>query len=205
MATCVLLLALAAGGPARAEATGPYRLWDQAGYRLAATSHGNWQGDLPPAAAPYAQAVRTAAQRNRIDPLLLHAVIHVESRHNPLAVSPKGAVGLMQVLPETAERFGPGHRLENVDDNLRIGARYLKFLLERYDQRIDLALAAYNAGEQAVDRHGRRIPPYAETRAYVPAVLDQYARNKAGTGIPRNYLPGTRLGRDWEKRIRDAS
>jgi soluble lytic murein transglycosylase-like protein len=102
-------------------------------------------------------------------------MVAVESGFDPLAVSPKGAQGLMQLLPSTMRRY----RVERPFDpreNLRGGATYIKDLLQHYGNNMELALAAYNAGEDAVNRYGRRIPPYAETQAYVPAVLRFYHR-----------------------------
>jgi lysozyme len=118
-----------------------------------------------------------AARRHDIDPLLLHAIAHVESRHDPASVSPAGARGLMQVMPATGARFGaatPGS-LHHVDTNLEVSAAYLKTLQQRFGGDLALVLAAYNAGEGAVERHGRRVPPYAETRRYVERVLHWYA------------------------------
>ncbi len=149
---------------------------------------------------PFATQIENAARAASLDPALVHAVIFVESRYNAKARSPKGAVGIMQVLPETAARYGvrdPGRSLE---DNLKVGTRYLSDLVRLFDGRLDLALAAYNAGENAVQRHGLRIPPYAETRAYVPAVLEKYREWREpppAEGPPEpavvQYLPGTRL------------
>lgn len=98
----------------------------------------------------------------------------------------------MQVLPATAERFGIAEPADPVA-NVAAGTRYLRRLLDQFDQRLDLALAAYNAGEGAVVRHGNRIPPYRETRDYVPSVMEKY---REWLGIPPSsirYLPGTRL------------
>jgi hypothetical protein len=124
-------------------------------------------------AAAYAPLVEVAARETRIDPGLLHAVIATESAYNPAARSPKGAQGLMQLMPATARRYGVVNAYEP-RHNILGGARYLADLLAMFDQDVRLALAAYNAGEQAVLRHGRRIPPYRETSAYVPRVLDYY-------------------------------
>ena len=151
------------------------------------------------AAMPFAAEIHSAARQTALDPALVHALIHVESRHNPVARSPKGALGLMQVLPATAARYGVANPMRSVEENLRAGTRYLRDLMGLFDGRIDLVLAAYNAGENAVRRHGMRIPPYRETRDYVPAVLAVYNELKESPppASPRtagfHYLPGTRL------------
>ena len=122
--------------------------------------------------------VREAAERHRMDPALVRAVIETESNWNPGAMSRKGAVGLMQLIPTTAQRFGANDAF-NPKQNVDAGVRYLKMLLERYSGNLDLALAAYNAGEGAVDRaHG--IPSYRETRNYVQKVQDAYYRPGSG-------------------------
>lgn len=125
------------------------------------------------ALAPQVDAV---ARRHDIDPLLLHAVAHVESRYNSQAVSSAGARGVMQVMPATAARFGVerASALHDAPTNLDVSAAYLKNLQGRFGTNLPLVLAAYNAGEGAVERHGRRIPPYAETQSYVKQVLAQY-------------------------------
>lgn len=129
--------------------------------------------------------VDAVARRHDIDPLLLHAIAHVESRHNAVAVSPAGALGMMQVMPATARRFGVevATRLHDARTNLDVSASYLKTLQRRFGGDLQLILAAYNAGEGAVERHGRRIPPYAETRHYVRDVLERYGmlRKLSGT------------------------
>ena len=122
--------------------------------------------------------VREAAERHRIDPALVRAVIETESNWNPSAVSRKGAVGLMQLIPTTAQRFGVDD-LYSPQQNVDAGVRYLKALLERYNGNLDLALAAYNAGEGAVDRaHG--VPSFRETRNYVQRVQSAYFRPGSG-------------------------
>ncbi len=121
--------------------------------------------------------VEEAARSQSVDPLLVHSVIRVESNYNPVAVSPKGAAGLMQLIPETARRFGASNRF-NVRENIMAGVKYLKYLQEMFkDNR--LALAAYNAGEGAVQRY-KDIPPYRETADYVQKVGTRYgeARRK---------------------------
>jgi soluble lytic murein transglycosylase-like protein len=122
------------------------------------------------AAGRFADLIAEAADRNTLDRALLAAVAKVESNFNPYAVSPRGACGILQLMPGTVKRFG----VKNVFDaaqNIDAGARYLRFLLDRFGGRVDLALAGYNAGEGAVDRH-HGIPPYAETEWYVLKVLD---------------------------------
>jgi soluble lytic murein transglycosylase-like protein len=122
--------------------------------------------------------VKEAAERHRVDPALIRAVIETESNWNASAISRKGAVGLMQLIPTTAQRFGVND-LYSPQQNVDAGVRYLKTLLERYNGNLDLALAAYNAGEGAVDRaHG--IPSYRETRNYVQRVQSAYFRPGSG-------------------------
>lgn len=130
---------------------------------------------LPQREAPawLLQTIERTSRRHGLDASLLRAVIQVESGYDPNARSPKGALGLMQLMPATARRYGVKDALDPVQ-NLRGGAAYLRDLLAMFNQDVRLALAAYNAGEQAVTRHGGRIPPYAETQRYVPAVLAVY-------------------------------
>jgi len=122
--------------------------------------------------------VREAADRHRIDPALVRAVIETESNWNPGAVSAKGAMGLMQLIPTTAIRMGVSDAF-SPKQNIDAGTLYLKKLLERYNGNLDLALAAYNAGEGAVDR-ARGIPAFRETRDYVQKVQDAYFRPGSG-------------------------
>jgi soluble lytic murein transglycosylase-like protein len=122
--------------------------------------------------------VREAAERHNVDPALVRAVIETESNWNPYAVSRKGAGGLMQLIPTTAQRYG-ANDVFNPQQNIDAGVSHLKWLLERYNGNLDLALAAYNAGEGAVDRaHG--IPAFRETRNYVQKVQDAYFRPGSG-------------------------
>jgi soluble lytic murein transglycosylase-like protein len=127
------------------------------------------------AAQPYAELVSAAATANEVPAALLHAVIRAESRYNADATSAKGAGGLMQLMPDTAREMG----VKDVYDpkaNIQGGAKYLKRLLTLFDNDIALAVAAYNAGPQAVLSRGGVIPPFAETQRYVPDVLRQYRR-----------------------------
>ena len=133
-------------------------------------------GLAEPRALRLAPEVDAVARRHDIDPLLLHAIAWVESRHQVDAVSRAGAQGLMQVMPATARRFGVDSNaaLRQPGINLDVSASYLKTLQGRFGTDLPLVLAAYNAGEGAVERHGRRIPPYPETRGYVQQVLARY-------------------------------
>jgi soluble lytic murein transglycosylase-like protein len=124
-------------------------------------------------AGRYDSIIERAALAASVEPNLLRAVIVVESGFNPRAVSKRGAVGLMQLMPATATRFGVSNRYDP-RENVHAGARYLRFLIDRFGQDVSLALAAYNAGEGAVERNGGRIPHFTETMAYVPRVLKIY-------------------------------
>lgn len=127
------------------------------------------------AGKPYAELVRAAAQANRLPEALLHAVIQNESNYDASATSRKGAGGLMQLMPDTAREMGVAD-VYDPQSNIQGGARYLKRLMTLFDNDITLAVAAYNAGPQAVLDRGGVIPPFAETRRYVPSVLRQYRR-----------------------------
>jgi len=142
---------------------------------------------VPAYSAPKAEAVRstrpTAADRARLyDDLisehsrthgvraeLIRAVMQVESGFNPYALSPKGAMGLMQLMPSTAKQYRVTNAF-NPTENVRAGVAYLRELLDRYQNNEELALAAYNAGPGAVDRHGQMVPPYRETQSYVAQI-----------------------------------
>lgn len=116
-----------------------------------------------------------AARANELDSALLHAVISVESNYDPKAVSKKGAVGLMQLMPATARRYGVANAYDPAQ-NIQAGAHYLSDLLKMFNSDKSLALAAYNAGENAVIRSGNRIPHIRETVDYVPKVLTYYKK-----------------------------
>jgi len=132
-------------------------------------------GFPPETRSRYAAHVQSAASATALDPALIHAVISAESGYNPSARSPAGAVGLMQLMPQTAARYRVKDRLDPAQ-NIHAGTHYLRDLLKMFDNDLSLALAAYNAGEQAVMKYGNRIPPYRETVAYVPRVLAYYWR-----------------------------
>lgn len=123
----------------------------------------------------YAPLVEKVAREHSLDQALLQAMIAVESGFDPRAVSRKGAVGLMQLMPETARRYGV-RDLYDPAENIQGGAKYLRDLMRKFNNDLSLTLAAYNAGEDAIVQYGHRIPPYRETLQYVPRVLTLYRR-----------------------------
>jgi soluble lytic murein transglycosylase-like protein len=127
---------------------------------------------VPPGYLPF---IREASTAYRVPSELIHAVISVESNYNPNALSPKGARGLMQLMPATAKRFGSNN---NADprQNILTGSKYLRWLLDFFDEDVELAIAAYNAGEAAVVQAGHKIPRFTETQRYVPKVLAIYKK-----------------------------
>ena len=126
----------------------------------------------------YAQYIEQVANEIGVDAALVHAVITAESGYNPNAVSRAGAQGLMQLMPATAKRYAVRDILDP-HQNIRGGTRYLRDLLDMFDNNLELAIAAYNAGENAVIRYGMKIPPYRETQAYVPKVLRLHVKYAA--------------------------
>jgi soluble lytic murein transglycosylase-like protein len=163
--------------------------------------------DISPSYKLVKHHLREASREHGIDLELLQALIATESGFDPAAVSPKGAVGLMQIMPATAERYGltgdakapVARKLTDPRTNIRTGARYLRDLMKMFPGRLELALAAYNAGEGAVQRAGNRIPNYRETQNYVKTVMQLYGMLKppamaaAGGPVPRRVqmeLPG---------------
>jgi soluble lytic murein transglycosylase-like protein len=142
---------------------------------------GRWPISKPPGQAQLGEAfsaiVQSASQRQGLDARWVDAVIRVESGYVAAARSPKGALGLMQVMPATAARYGvrDAASLFRPEVNVEIGTRYLRDLSQRYHGNRALILAAYNAGEGAVATYGNRMPPYPETRDYVRKVLTLYA------------------------------
>jgi soluble lytic murein transglycosylase-like protein len=123
----------------------------------------------------FTDLIEQAALRHQVDAKLVHAVIQTESAYNASAISSAGAVGLMQLMPATARRFGVNDR-QDPDQNVDGGTRYLKHLINLFNPNLDLAVAAYNAGENAVIKYNNSIPPYPETQNYVRQVLALYNR-----------------------------
>ena len=145
------------------------------------------------AAADVPKLVEAAARKYDLDPLLVHSVIAVESAYNPYAVSPKGAQGLMQLMPGTARRFGVSNTFDP-GENIEGGVRYLKYLTELFPHDPRLAVAAYNAGEGAVWKYNYQIPPYRETEQYVYKVAKKYgqARRQAQQSASPNTAAVTK-------------
>jgi len=148
---------------------------------------------VPPGAnldhGQYAELIHAIAAENGVDPALVKAIIRTESNFNRHAVSRKGAQGLMQLMPGTAGRYAVGNALDPAE-NIRGGVRYLRFLQDRFPGRLHLAVAAYNAGENAVLRY-QGIPPYAETRQYVARVIGFYGRSDATGAASGRASTGT--------------
>jgi hypothetical protein len=129
----------------------------------------------------FSSIIDVAARSHGVEPALVQAVITAESGFNPNALSRKGASGLMQLMPDTARRYGVQNIFDPVE-NIHGGVRYLKDLLTLFNGDMRLAVAGYNAGENAVIRAGHRVPPYAETQNYVPKVIDLYHRFRTRPG-----------------------
>ncbi len=151
-------------------------------------------------------AVEEAARSHGLDPRLVDLVIRMESGYNPRAVSPKGARGVMQLMPATASMYGVANLFDPLQ-NIRAGVRYLKDLFQRFNSDVSLALAAYNAGPEAVEKHGG-VPPYDETRSYVRAILMAYRGDTSlstlsgGFGRPaRRARPVELIGEDGRSLI----
>lgn len=149
------------------------------GYRLLIKTWKGWREkrttrvNLAKRQEIYKPIIKSAATQHRLPSALVHAVIFAESAYNPEAVSSAGAVGMMQLMPETAKRFGVANS-KNAQANIQGGTRYLRLLLDMFNNNLDLALAAYNAGEGAVMKYGNTIPPYKETQHYVKKVKKYY-------------------------------
>jgi soluble lytic murein transglycosylase-like protein len=144
--------------------------------------------------------VRQTASRLQVDPQLVHAIIEVESEYDPKAISRKGAMGLMQLIPETAQRFGVENPF-NPKENIEGGVSYLKHLLDLFGGDLPLSLAAYNAGESAVQRFGG-IPSYAETQDYVRKVTNIYQSGspQSGANLAGNKLQASPIIRYVDER-----
>jgi len=205
---CLLAAVTAAiAAPARAQI---YTWRDEQGNLVLSDSKPAPHADLRTFAVPEAPAVRTTrpvvveerdraaqfdglisqhAQTNGVRAELVRAVMQVESAFNQYARSPKGALGLMQLMPATIRQFGVQNPF-NPAENIRAGVAYLRQLLDRYGNDEQLALAAYNAGPGAVDKHGTTVPPYKETRNYVSKI-----GKIAGTSHPEPVVAGTKLYR----------
>jgi Transglycosylase SLT domain len=147
---------------------------------------------------PFHEIIKAAAMRYGVDADLIHCVIAVESNFNPKAVSRRNARGLMQLVPSTAARMG----VKNIFDpreNVDGGTRYLRDMLARYNNNLVLALAAYNAGPEKVERYGKQVPPYAETQLYVQKIVRSYTKFKtksaAGDGFGVEVSSSVRSGR----------
>jgi soluble lytic murein transglycosylase-like protein len=132
---------------------------------------------------PFQKLILAAAARYHLDPDLIHSVIAIESNFNPKAVSPKNARGLMQLMPHTAQLLGVQDSF-NPEQNIDGGTHYLSDLLRKYKNNLTLALAAYNAGPDTVDKYGHRVPPYLETMKYVQRITKTYAKLKADATGP---------------------
>jgi len=129
----------------------------------------------------YSPIIDSMSKTHNVESALVHAVITAESGYNPGAVSRVGARGLMQLMPDTARRFGVQNIMDPTE-NIQGGVKYLRELLTMFNGNKELAVAAYNAGENAVIRHGNRVPPYAETVSYVPKVLGIYQKFQSRKG-----------------------
>jgi soluble lytic murein transglycosylase-like protein len=191
VSACILLWGLAFSLPLWADEI--VATTDENGRRIfinagETPAKGGWRSNPPPAgkagtAAPtpeISNLVEQTANRLQIDPQLVHAIIKVESQYDPMALSNKGAMGLMQLIPETAQRFGVANPFDP-KDNIQGGVTYLKHLLDMFGGDLPLSLAAYNAGEGAVQRSGG-IPSYAETKDYVSKVTRLYQSASSPTG-----------------------
>jgi soluble lytic murein transglycosylase-like protein len=131
----------------------------------------------------YNPIVQRVAEKHRVDPELIHAIIRAESNYDNFALSEKGAMGLMQLMPDTAVQYG----VKNVFDaaqNIEGGTKYLKDLMNLFNNQTLLVLAGYNAGQEAVRKYGRTVPPYSETREYIRRVMAKYKKSEIRSTRP---------------------
>lgn len=170
---CLVLSWLALGAPLSATSLQWYKVTSDSSSNLPLFTPIYTTDTRPVPPARYHPLITQVAREYQLDPLLMHAVIAAESAYHSDAISPKGAIGLMQLLPATAARFGKQNLMEP-QENLQAGAAYLRQLIDQFDGRLDLAIAGYNAGEGAVTRYKNSIPPYPETQGYVRRVLNYY-------------------------------
>jgi hypothetical protein len=150
---------------------------------------------VPVPSADLEPLIRRHSDAQNLDPKLVKAVIQVESGYNDKALSNKGAMGLMQLMPDTASLFNVRNAFDP-EENLRAGTRYLRQLLDRFAGRVELALAGYNAGPGAVEKH-KGVPPYAETRDYVKQVMMLYRGDPGAPNVRTDSGIGTRRGGDF--------
>jgi soluble lytic murein transglycosylase-like protein len=155
---------------------GKFRLLWKSGESESTLNNAYSQAQLRKNKLRFSPLIEATAKRTKLHPGLLHAMVSVESAYNPQARSPKGALGLMQLMPGTANRYGVDDSYDPLQ-NLEAGANYLKDLLKEFKFDLKLAIAAYNAGENAVKKYGNQIPPYPETQSYVKKVMGHYRRN----------------------------
>jgi soluble lytic murein transglycosylase-like protein len=141
----------------------------------------------------YNKVIKTVAEKYKLEASLIHSIIQAESDYDPYCVSSKGALGLMQLMPETARIYGVGNPF-NPRDNIEGGVRYLRDLINLYDRRTRFVLAAYNAGQTAVKKYGG-IPPYPETRDYIEKVMASYPKSiiKTKTKVYKYQDPSGRV------------
>lgn len=165
----------------RSTISSPPDGWQKPSNAMTAPSAASFGSSFDAMEDPMDRIVQAAAQRHNVDPALVKAVIRTESGWNPRAVSRKGAVGLMQLIPETAQRYGVGNPFDPVQ-NVEGGTMYLKSLLDRYNGDLTKSLAAYNAGEHAVDQ-SRGVPQIPETIRYVQKVTDAYFQPGSGRDL----------------------
>lgn len=152
---------------------------------------------------PFGAILEAAGERNHVDGLLLAAVVEMESRFAPRAISPEGAIGLMQLLPSTGRDYGVKNLLDPYA-NVDAGSRYLRVLLDRFKRRQDLAIAAYNTGPEVVARYGC-VPPFRETQGFVKKVLGRYAQHLVRVPPPATAAREGQDRRDGREGMREAA